>query len=196
MCSSRSHAVPDADRCARQDRPGQPERDALGACRGATWARRRSRCRPVGPQLLSAAAQSELPTLQDDFRKAGIVTNIYGDAAPDLAKIFDNAPTVSKTVVDEQDNLNANCWPPPVWATTPPTPSNRGGQSHRSHPTLRAPLKVVGDYSPEFGCLLKGISVAIDRFAPIIGGIRPGLFVASNFIPARRPTPTPRASRS
>src|SRR6478609_2482254 len=49
----------------------------------------------------------KLPTLQDDFRKAAIVTNIYGDAAPDLATILDNAPTVSKTVVDEQDNLNA-----------------------------------------------------------------------------------------
>ena len=29
----------------------------------------------------------------------------------------------------------------------------------------------------------KGTSIAVDRFAPIIGGIRPGLFVASNFLP-------------
>ena len=42
---------------------------------------------------------------------------------------------------------------------------------------LRAPLKVAGDYSPEFGCILKGTGKAVDTFAPIIGGIRPGLFV-------------------
>ncbi|PRC49169.1 MCE-family protein, partial [Mycobacterium sp. ITM-2017-0098] len=45
------------------------------------------------------------------------------------------------------------------------------------------PLKVAGEYSPVFGCTLKGTSNAIDRFAPIIGGIRPGLFVSSNFLP-------------
>jgi phospholipid/cholesterol/gamma-HCH transport system substrate-binding protein len=48
---------------------------------------------------------------------------------------------------------------------------------------LRAPLKVAGDYSPEFGCILKGTSSVVDFFAPIIGGTRPGLFVSSNFLP-------------
>jgi phospholipid/cholesterol/gamma-HCH transport system substrate-binding protein len=48
---------------------------------------------------------------------------------------------------------------------------------------LRAPLKVVGEYSPVIGCTLKGSAVAVERFAPIIGGIRPGLFVSSNFLP-------------
>ena len=36
-----------------------------------------------------------------------MVANIYGDAAPDLVTVFDNAPTISKTIVDQQDNLNA-----------------------------------------------------------------------------------------
>ncbi|MEH3142213.1 MAG: MCE family protein [Mycobacterium kyogaense] len=126
----------------------------------------------------------KLPTLQDDFRKAAIVTNIYGDAAPDLATILDNAPTVSKTVVDEQDNLNATLLAATGLGnnaadTLEPAADNFIAAIQR----LRAPLKVLGDYSPEFGCLLKGISIGIDRFAPIIGGIRPGLFVASNFIP-------------
>ena len=42
---------------------------------------------------------------------------------------------------------------------------------------------MAGDYSPEFGCILQGTAKALDTFAPIIGGIRPGLFVASNFLP-------------
>src|SRR5690349_21802605 len=86
----------------------------------------------------------KLPTLQQDFQKAGVVANIYGDAGPDFAKIFDNAPAVNR---------------------------------------LRAPLKVAGDYSPEFGCILEGTGKAVDFFAPIIGGTRPGLFVSSNFLP-------------
>ncbi len=126
----------------------------------------------------------KLPTLQDDFRKAGIVTNIYGDAAPDLAKILDNAPTVSKTVVDEQDNLNATLLAATGLGNNAADTLEPGADDFiAAVQRLRAPLKVVGDYSPEFGCLLKGISIGIDRFAPIIGGIRPGLFVASNFIP-------------
>ncbi len=45
----------------------------------------------------------KLPTLQEDLRKTAVVTDIYGDAAPDLVRIFDNAPTISKTVIDEVD---------------------------------------------------------------------------------------------
>ena len=49
----------------------------------------------------------KLPALQQVFQKTGVVGNIYADAAPDLVTVFDNAPTISKTVVDQQDNLNA-----------------------------------------------------------------------------------------
>ena len=126
----------------------------------------------------------KLPTLQEDFRKAGIVTNIYGDAAPDLAKIFDYAPTVSNTVVDEQDNLNATLLAATGLGNNAADTLEPGADNFiAAVQRLRAPLKVVGDYSPEFGCVLKGITVAINRFAPIIGGIRPGLFVSSSFIP-------------
>jgi len=61
---------------------------------------------------------------------------------------------------------------------------------------LRAPLKVLGDYSPEIGCFLKGSAQAVDRFANVIGGIRPGLFVASNFLPGSPAIPTRKACRS
>ncbi|MBX7448214.1 MCE family protein [Mycobacterium sp. C3-094] len=126
----------------------------------------------------------KLPTLQDDFRKAAVVTNIYGDAAPDLATILDNAPTVSKTVVDEQDNLNATLLAATGLGNNAADTLEPGADDLiAAIQRLRAPLKVVGDYSPEFGCLVKGISIAIERFAPIIGGIRPGLFVSSSFIP-------------
>jgi phospholipid/cholesterol/gamma-HCH transport system substrate-binding protein len=126
----------------------------------------------------------KLPTLQQDFQKAAVVTNIYGDAAPDLVRVLDNAPKISQTVVDEQDDLNATLLAATGLAnngtaTLEPAADNYIAAIQR----LRAPLKVAGDYSPEFGCILSGVGNAIDRFAPIIGGVRPGLFVSSSFIP-------------
>ncbi len=126
----------------------------------------------------------KLPTLQQDFQKTAEVANIYGDAGPDLARILDNVPAVSDTIVDEQDNLNATLLAATGLAnngadTLEPAENDYIAAVNR----LRAPLKVAGDYSPEFGCILQGTSQAVDFFAPIIGGTRPGLFVSSNFLP-------------
>jgi phospholipid/cholesterol/gamma-HCH transport system substrate-binding protein len=126
----------------------------------------------------------KLPTLQEDLQKTAVVANIYGDAGPDLARIFDNAPAISNTIVDEQDNLNATLLAATGLAnngtaTLEPAENDYIAAIQR----LRAPLKVAGDYSPEFGCTLQGVALAVDRFAPVIGGIRPGLFTASNFLP-------------
>ncbi|KUH99618.1 MCE-family protein [Mycolicibacterium acapulense] len=126
----------------------------------------------------------KLPTLQEDLRKTAVVANIYGDAGPDLARIIDNAPAISDTIVDEQDNLNAALLAATGLAnngtaTFEPAEDDYIAAIQR----LRAPLKVAGEYSPVFGCMLEGTALAVDRFAPVIGGIRPGLFVASNFLP-------------
>jgi phospholipid/cholesterol/gamma-HCH transport system substrate-binding protein len=126
----------------------------------------------------------KLPTLQEDFQKTAAVGNIYGDAAPDLVSVLDNVPTISNTIVDQQDNLNATLLAATGvanngYATLAPAQNDYIAAIQR----LRAPLKVAADYSPEYGCLFKAISKAIDTFGPVIGGTRPGLFVASNFLP-------------
>ena len=126
----------------------------------------------------------KLPTLQQDFQKTAVVGNIYGDAGPDLTRILDNVPAISNTIVDEQDNLNATLLAATGLAnngadTLEPAENDYIAAVNR----LRAPLKVAGDYSPEFGCILEGTGSVVDFFAPIIGGTRPGLFVSSNFLP-------------
>jgi phospholipid/cholesterol/gamma-HCH transport system substrate-binding protein len=131
-----------------------------------------------------AQLNPKLPTLQQDLQKTGVVAGVYGDAGPDLATVFDNTPTIAKTVVDQQDNLNATLLAATGLAnngtaTLEPAANDLIAAIQR----LRAPLKVLGDYSPEFGCLFKGTKKALDTFAPVIGGVRPGLFVSSNFIP-------------
>jgi phospholipid/cholesterol/gamma-HCH transport system substrate-binding protein len=126
----------------------------------------------------------KLPQLQQVFQKTGVVGNVYADAAPDLVTVFDNTPTISKTLVDQQDNLNATLLAATGLANNGTATLQPGAEDLiAAVQRLRAPLKVLGDYSPELGCLLNGVAQAVDTFAPVIGGIRPGLFVASNFLP-------------
>src|SRR3981189_4008907 len=89
--------------------------------------------------------------------------------------MFDNAPTISKTIVDQQDNLNATLLAATGLAnngtaTLKPAENDYIAAIQR----LRAPLKVAAEYSPEFGCLFQGVAKAIDTLAPVIGGIQPG----------------------
>ncbi|MDX1890005.1 MCE family protein [Mycolicibacterium sp. 050158] len=142
---------------------------------GATMAGLNSYLQQLNPKL---------PELQQVFQKTGAVGNIYADAAPDLVTVFDNTPTLSNTIVDQQDNLNATLLAATGLAnngtaTLQPAAEDLIAAVQR----LRAPLKVLGDYSPELGCIFTGTKKALDTFAPVIGGVRPGLFVASNFLP-------------
>jgi phospholipid/cholesterol/gamma-HCH transport system substrate-binding protein len=136
-----------------------------------------------GLNTLTQQLNPKLPTLQQDFRKTAAVANIYAAAAPDLVTVFNNAPTIAKTVVDQQGNLNA-------------TLLSAIGLSNNAYDTLapaeqdlidaikrlRAPLKVAADYSPEFGCLFGAINRGIQEFAPILGVRKAGLFTSSSFI--------------
>lgn len=138
----------------------------------------------AGLNTYLAQLNPKLPTLQTDFQKTAAVANVYAAAAPDLVTVLDNLPTINNTVVDQQDNLNATLLAVTGlanngYATLAPAADDFIAAIQR----LRAPLKVLGDYSPELPCLIKAISKGVADFGPIIGGTRPGLFVSSNFIP-------------
>ncbi|MCV7379790.1 MCE-family protein [Mycobacterium alsense] len=137
----------------------------------------------AGLNTLTQQSNPKLPALQQDFRKAGIVTETYADAAPDLNTAFDNLPTINKTVVDQQKNLNdtllaaiglANN----AYETLEPGEQNFIDAINR----LRAPIKVAHDYSPELGCIFAGIDRGIKEFAPLLGGNKAGLFTSSSFV--------------
>ncbi|MCW2660547.1 MAG: MCE-family protein [Mycobacterium sp.] len=137
----------------------------------------------AGLNTLARQANPKLPALQEDFRKTGIVTNTYADAAPDLNTVFDNLPTINRTVVDQQKNLNdtllatiglANN----AYDTLEPAEQNFIDAINR----LRAPIKVAHDYSPEFGCFFAGVDRGIKEFAPLIGVRKAGLFTSSSFV--------------
>jgi phospholipid/cholesterol/gamma-HCH transport system substrate-binding protein len=137
----------------------------------------------AGLNTLTQQANPKLAALQEDFRKTGVVTNIYADAAPDLNRVFDNLPTISKTVVDQQKNLNDTLLATiglsnNAYETLQPAEQDLIDAINR----LRAPLKVASDYSPEFGCLFAGIGRGIKEFAPLIGVRKAGLFTSSSFV--------------
>ncbi|HWF68119.1 MAG TPA: MCE family protein [Mycobacterium sp.] len=136
-----------------------------------------------GLNTLTQQLNPKLPTLQQDFRKTAAVANIYADAAPDLVTVFNNTPTIAKTVVDQQSNLNRSLLAAiglsnNAYDTLAPAEQDLINAIKR----LRAPLKVTSDYSPEFGCLFGAINRGIQEFAPILGVRKAGLFTSSSFI--------------
>lgn len=69
-----------------------------------------------GPQLgqslsdldsFLARLEPSLPAFRHDLAVLPVVSNAYADAAPDLVKTAANATRISKTLVDEQHNLDA-----------------------------------------------------------------------------------------
>jgi phospholipid/cholesterol/gamma-HCH transport system substrate-binding protein len=124
-----------------------------------------------------------LPTVESDFAQTATVANIYGDAGPDLVTVIDNVPTISNTIIDQQDNLNATLLATiglanEGTATLEPAADDYIAAIQR----LRAPLKVLGDYSPVFGCILEGVKNGSERSGRLVGGIKPGAMVSSSFI--------------
>ncbi|TQR85042.1 MCE family protein [Mycobacterium hodleri] len=135
-----------------------------------------------------------LPTLQSDFQKTAEVANVYADAAPDLVAVLDNTPTIAKTVEDSRDDLNATLLAATgladnAYETVAPAENDLVAAFQR----LRAPLKVLADYSPEYGCVFKAISILDQRYGPSLGGTVPGLFVSVSFIPGSAPYTYPES---
>jgi phospholipid/cholesterol/gamma-HCH transport system substrate-binding protein len=125
----------------------------------------------------------KLPTVESDFAQTATVANIYGDAGPDLVTVIDNVPTISNTIVDEQESLNATLLAAiglanEGYATLEPAADDYIAAIQR----LRAPLKVLGDYSPVFGCILQGVKNGSERSGRLVGGIKPGAMVSSSFV--------------
>ncbi|KUH79933.1 MULTISPECIES: MCE family protein [unclassified Mycobacterium] len=130
-----------------------------------------------------AQLNPKLPTVESLLAQTATVSNIYGDAGPDLVTVIENVPTISKTIVDERENLNATLLAAigvanEGSATLEPAADDYIAAIQR----LRAPLKVLGDYSPVLGCIVQGVARGAERGAAILGGYKPGAMVSSSFV--------------
>jgi phospholipid/cholesterol/gamma-HCH transport system substrate-binding protein len=130
-----------------------------------------------------AQLNPKLPTVESVFAQTATVANIYGDAGPDLVTVINNVPTINKTIVDEQDNLNATLLAAIGVANEGTATLEPGAEDYiAAIQRLRAPLKVLGDYSPVIGCILQGVRIGGERAGRLLGGIKPGAMVSSSFI--------------
>ncbi|MCV7303179.1 MCE family protein [Mycobacterium barrassiae] len=130
-----------------------------------------------------AELNPKLPTVETLLSQTATVANIYGDAGPDLVTVINNAPIISKTIVDEKENLNATLLATIGLAEEGSATLEPGADDYiAAIQRLRAPLKVLGDYSPEFGCIIQGVAIGNQRGASILGGMKPGAMVSSSFV--------------
>jgi phospholipid/cholesterol/gamma-HCH transport system substrate-binding protein len=125
----------------------------------------------------------KLPVVESLLAQTATVANVYGDAAPDLVTVINNVPTISDTIVDEQANLNATLLATVGLTEEGSATLEPGAEDYiAAIQRLRAPLKVLGDYSPEFGCILQGVATSSERSGLIVGGFKPGAMVSSSFV--------------
>jgi phospholipid/cholesterol/gamma-HCH transport system substrate-binding protein len=135
-----------------------------------------------------------LSTIRADIRKTGEVADVYATAAPDLLTLFDNAAPLSDTIVDQQENLSTTLMATVGLGNTAadalgPAQNDLIAAIQR----LRAPLKVLGDYSPQLGCVITGLANTLREFTPAWGGTVPGVFMNAFFIPGVAPYTYPES---
>lgn len=131
-----------------------------------------------------AAVNPHLPTLQGDLQKVSVTADIYNRAADDLVSTLGNVPALSDTIVDKGNQLSTTLLAATGLGTTgadtlEPAENDLIAAVQR----VRAPLGVLSNYSPEFGCLIDALAAAYKKFGPNIGGVQPALFVNAGFIP-------------
>lgn len=130
-----------------------------------------------------AQLNPKLPAVESVLSQTATVANIYGDAGPDLVTVINNVPSISDTVVDEQENLNATLLAAIGLANEGADTLEPGADNYiAAIQRLRAPLTVLGEYSPVLGCIVRGVAKGAVRGAEIVGGKKPGAMVSSSFV--------------
>ncbi|WP_372456573.1 MCE family protein [Mycobacterium intracellulare] len=125
-----------------------------------------------------------MDALQSDLDRAARTADVYADAAPDLVTTLDNAPTISDTIARQQKDLTESLLAAAgVAAEGEQTLAPAADSYIAAIQRLRAPLKVLHDYSPEYGCLLTALSDAVGRFGPYLGVTKASLFVSAALLP-------------
>jgi phospholipid/cholesterol/gamma-HCH transport system substrate-binding protein len=137
----------------------------------------------TGLNTLLAHLNPKMSDIQADLRRSTVVANIYADAAPNVLKLVDNTPPISRTIVLQSVNLNATLlgaigMSTEGYDTLQPAADDYIAAVQR----LRAPVGVLADYSPEYGCLLKAIVRGLGTFGPLVGVTKPGALLSANFI--------------
>ncbi len=125
----------------------------------------------------------QLPILARDFAGLADLGDTLTRATPDLVTVLDNSSFLSRSLVDQQDELAGA-----LTATT--------GVSRELDTFLREnedrlirlaadslpSLQVLARYSPEYPCLAAGLAEADRKIGDSFGGLQPGLHITLEFV--------------
>jgi virulence factor Mce-like protein len=132
------------------------------------------------------AFNPKVPTLTDDLDKLGQVATLYDDAAPDLLASLDNLQTTNRTISRNPQALDQ-------LLTTATSTSNEldgflnadGDYLIQLSASSAKILRVLADFSPEYPCLIQGLSRYEPRLEDAFGGKQPGLHITLEFVKNR-----------
>ncbi|WP_226356759.1 MCE family protein [Pseudonocardia sp. ICBG601] len=135
---------------------------------------------------------ANLPQLQTDFRKGADLTNLYGDVAGDLATILDNGAVTSRTIVEQQADLESFLFQISKVSRTGETffLQNRDGIRNVTQTALPT-TQLLHDYSPMFACWLKGLDKSRRQLEQQQGNTVPGFVGLVTLQPGDSPYTSP-----
>ena len=169
------------------------EPEKINATLGALSEALRGRGKQVGELLTDADAyltdiNPSLPALQQDFKSAAEVTNLYADVAPDLVRLLDDATAIGGTLVDERDNLESLLLSLIGVANTGETVLGENEQNLTTALDLLRPTTALLDrYSPVLSCLILGLDKARPIAEAVEGGLQEGIALNAGFTYSQKP---------
>jgi len=117
----------------------------------------------------------ELGTFISDVKALGEVSDIYADATPDLVRVLKNLNVTSGTIVEKEAAIEALI--PAVTSTSEKTTRfmlDNGNKIIGVNMATKDVVKLLATYSPQFPCVLDGMSIMIDNANEAFGnGVRP-----------------------
>ena len=173
---------------------GQVEPEKLNETLGALASATDGRGEQVGRMLTDldsflAKVQPALPDLSHELDVAPNVAASYADAAPDITATAGNATEISRTLVDEQQNLDALL----VSAIGLGEVGNRvvgdnGNQLISMAHLLVPTAELLNEYGPGLKCSIEGLDY-LDHVPPVQ---LPGMGLTVNFLWGAEPYQYPR----
>lgn len=112
-----------------------------------------------------------VPTLVEDLAKLGEVSDVYADAMPDLARLLENTTVTGNTLVSQEQELNALLTDVDALADTTRVFLEDNGDGLIEVTDTSVPITdLFAEYSPEYPCLLEGLTNFVPRVSETFRG--------------------------
>jgi virulence factor Mce-like protein len=113
----------------------------------------------------------QMGTLQEDITGLADVAEIYADAAPDLARMLRNFSVSSRTIADKAETYAGFLAGAAGFAnTTRDFLAENEDRIIRVNAVGRPTLELLAEYSPEYPCLLQGLTQSDDFIGKTFAG--------------------------